>query len=281
MTELSVLFVCLLYALVPAAIVLFLSTAENALRILFAGASLFCALTGLYLLNGPTFTPEGLAVFTAPFQPLLQPSLTAKILTENWLGLVLAIVAGGFAFGAPLRRILTNAVISDAKSLARAELDQERRRQQDKHETALRRLHEATADAEKRSRAAQAKAEELTEREKDVEQQESVAAKIRKDLIADIDRHNAAVEEFNAATREERRQIKTLSQANERFKAMLAKYIPYKAAWRKVFTAAPKEGQDYLRDALKQAKEEHKAQRVPSPHAARAPIPTLPSEAHS
>lgn len=281
MTELSVLFVCLLYALVPAAIVLFLSTAENALRILFAGASLFCALTGLYLLNGPTFTPEGLAVFTAPFQPLLQPSLTAKILTENWLGLVLAIVAGGFAFGAPLHRILTKAVIADARSMARAELDQERRSQQAEHETALERLNAATEDAEKRSRVAQAKAEELAEREKDIKQQESVAAEIRKNLIADIDRHNAAVEEFNAATREERRQIETLSQANERFKAMLAKYIPYKAAWRKVFTAAPKEGQDYLRDALKQAKEEHKAQRVPSPHAARAPIPTLPSEAHS
>lgn len=281
MTELSVLFVCLLYALIPAAIVLFLSTAENALRTLFAGVSLFCALTGLYLLNGPTFTPEGPALFTAPFQPLLQPSLTVKILAENWLGFILAIVSGGLAFGAPLRRILTKAVIADARSMARAELDKERRRQQAEHETTLERLNAATEDAEKRSRAAQAKAEELAEREKDIKQQESVAAEIGKNLIADIDRHNAAVEEFNAATREERRQIEALTRTNERFKAMLAKYIPYKAAWRKVFMAAPKEGQDYLRSMLLQARAEHKAQRVPSPHAARAPIPTLPSEAHS
>lgn len=281
MTALFVLSVCLLYALIPAAIVLFLSTAENALRTLFACISVLCALTSLYLLNGPTFTPEGPALFTAPFQPLLHPTLTATILTENWLGFVLAIVSGGLAFGAPLRRILTKAVIADARSMARAELDQERRSQQAEHETALERLNAATEDAEKRSRAAQAKAEELAEREKDLKQQESVAAEIRKNLIADIDRHNAAVEEFNTATREERRQIEALTRTNERLKAMLAKYIPYKAAWRKVFTAAPKEGQDYLSGMLMQARAEHKAQRAPSPHAARAPIPTLPSEAHS
>ena len=59
---------------------------------------------------------------------------------------------------------------------------------------------------------------------------------------------------------------------------MLAKYIPYRIAWRKVFMAAPKEGQDYLRGVLMQARAEYKAQRAPSSHAARAPIPTLPTE---
>ena len=278
MNALFVLSVCLLYALVPAAIVLFLSTAENALRTLFACVSVLCALTGLYLLNGPTFTPEGPALFTAPFQPLLQPTLTATILTENWLGLVLALVSGGLAFGAPLRRILTKAVIADARSMARAELDQERRSQQAEHETELERLNAATKDAEKRSRAAQAKAKELAEREKDVKRQESFVAELEQKLIADIERHNAAVEEFNAATREERRQIEALTRTNERFKAMLAKYIPYKAAWHKVFKAVSKEGQEFMHEALLQAKAEHKAQRVPSPHAARAPIPTLPTE---
>ena len=278
MTALFVLSVCLLYALIPAAIVLFLSTAENALRTLFACFSVLCALTSLYLLNGPTFTPEGPALFTAPFQPLLHPTLTATILTENWLGFVLAIVSGGLAFGAPLRRILTKAVIADARAMARAELDQERRRQQAEHETALERLHTATADAERRSRAAQAKAQALAEREKEVERQESITAKPKQHLTADIKRHNAAVETFNAAEREDRRQIEVLSQTNERFKAMLAKYIPYRIAWRKVFMAAPKEGQDYLRGVLMQARAEYKAQRAPSSHAARAPIPTLPTE---
>ena len=89
------------------------------------------------------------------------------------------------------------------------------------------------------------------------------------------------VEELNAATREERRQIEALTRTNERFKGMLAKYIPYKAAWSKVFDAMPDGGKNFMRDALKQAKEEHKAQRAPSAHEARAPIPTLPSEAHS
>lgn len=281
MTTLFVLSVCLLYALIPTVIVLFLSTTENALRTFLAGGSVLCALTGLYMLNGPTFTPEGPAFFTAPFQPFIQPSLTVKILAENWLGFILAIVSGGLAFGAPLRRILTKAVIANARAMARAELDQERRRQQAEHETALERLHAATADAEKRSRAAQAKAQALAEREKEVERNESITAKHRQQLIADIKRHNAAVEAFNVAEREERRQIEVLTRTNERFKAMLAKYIPYKIAWKKVFRSVPKVWQDYLSGMLKLAREEHKAQRAPSPHAARAPIPTVSSEVSS
>lgn len=278
MTTLFVLSVCLLYALIPAAIVLFLSTAENALRTLFACVSVLCALTSLYLLNGPTFTPEGPALFTAPFQPLLQPSLTVKILAENWLGFILAIVSGGLAFGAPLRRILTKAVIADARSMARVDLEQERNTLRAKYREEKSKLEKARSEAEQQTHDAKTKKQNLDAREREIVKQEKITNEYRQNLINDIKQHNASIEAFNDAKNEARSQIDSLSSGNEKRKGQVAQLIPFRRAWRMVYAQASEEEKIRMTSFLDKAERGYKAEQKKKSQNKRKDIPIVAKE---
>lgn len=284
MSTLAIIVIPLCYAILIGICLGLVAGETNGWRFgLLSGAVLFTT-SAFYSLFANDYAYQGNSLLLVPFHAIVSASVTWSILSEHGVSLLALVFAGACLFSIPLKRILTRQVISHCQNIARQELKEERDLMVKKYKAALDQLLIRESDADKavqqaaeKEIAIKKKIQELDARESLLAENESNLQKRSIELRELIQNYNSRIDNETSTVNELKRQLSIVSRSVERLKGSLGRVMPYKTAWKKIYSNCNvQDVKDYLSQVLSESKEELKVrQENVSQHLKRPSIPSL------
>lgn len=249
---------------------------------LLSGA-VFFATSAFYGLFAHVYACPDASLFLIPFHAIVSASVTWSILSEHGVSLLALSFAGACLFSIPLKRILTHQVISHCQSIARQELNGERAVMVKNYKNALEQLRtreksagEASQKASEKEAEFNKKIAELGARENFLSANESELRKKSSEIYELVQKYNSRIDDETSTITELQRQLSIVSRTSERLKGTLGRVLPYKIAWKKIYsTCDVQDVKSYLTQVLAESKEELKNRENNLLH--HSPRPSIPS----